>query len=448
MTPLPAEPRKFGPITLAPGATPGQIGVFIAVVMCAICMLNTIPLMKVYVFGEMMGIPKAEQGRLTGNLATIQQLAVLIFIGFAGVLADRWGRKAVMTLALAGYVLSLLLYPLATGIAMLFALHFLFGMASTGHTAAGGTMMADYPANSSRGKFIGMMLVLQALGSAVLVSWLGSRIPGWLTSTGMPAREAGRDAFWALSLIGMLGIAISLLLFREPPRQAKPGAGGLMATLRATRADLGRILAHSRQNPRFALVMTMGCVIRSDYVVIGAFLSLWVMHGATSQGVAASDALRVAGLLTATLQIAAIAAPALIGVLADRVNRTVMLVVALAATGFALCSTLFIGNVLGAGIFVVVALIGVTEHGLIIAAQSVFGEEAPPDLRGSAQGIFALLGTLSVVAVSAISGIVYDQVGRVAPFVMVGLLNLSFALLGAWLVLRQRRRDVSAAVSV
>lgn len=441
MTSLPEPLRKFGPITLAAGGTPAQIFVFIAVVVCAVCMLNTIPLMKVYVFGELMGIPKAEQGRLTGNLATIQQVAVLIFIGLAGVLADRWGRRAVLMMAMVGYVLCLSLYPLATGIPMLFALHFLLGVSSTGHTAGGGTLMADYPHNSSRGKFIGMMLVLQALASAVLVSWLGARIPGWLTASGMPPAQAGRYAFWALAMLGVLGIAIALLWFKEPLRQARPPSGGLLATLRSTRADFGRLWAYAQTNPRFALVMTMGCVIRSDYVVIGAFLSLWVMHGATAQGLPAGEALKTAGLLTATLQIAAVASPALIGVLADRVDRTVMLVVSLAATGLALCSTALISDVLGPWIFVVVALIGVTEYGLIIAAQSVFGEQAPPDLRGSGQGLFALFGTLSVVLVSWISGVVYDQVSRVAPFVMVGLLNLSFALLGAYLLIRQRRRD-------
>ncbi len=433
--------HRFGPITLAPGLKPAQILVFIFVVITAICMLNTVPLLKVYVFGEMMGIPRAEQGRLTGNLSTIQQVAVLIFITFTGTMADRLGRRKVLMMAMTGYIATLFFYPLAGSVGMLFVLHFVLGLSSTGHTTGAGTMMADYPDNRSRGKFISMMLVLQALASAFFVSWLGSRIPGWFTATGMPAAEAGRYAFWALAGLGCLGLGVAALFLKEPaPPAVKPVAStSLKDGFKTTWVNAGKVYAHARGNPRFALVMLMGAVIRSDYVVIGAFLSLWVMHGATAQGVTAAEALTVAGLLTATLQISAVAAPPFFGFIADRVNRTVMLVIALALTGLALCSTLFISNVLGLGIFFVVAAIGAAEHGLIIAAQSVFGEEAPPDLRGSAQGLFAFFGTFSVVIVSFISGIAFDQIGRVAPFVMVGLLNLSFAVLGLFLLLRQRR---------
>ena len=50
-----------------------------------------------------------------------------------------------------------------------------------------------------------------------------------------------------------------------------------------------------------------------------------------------------------------------------------------------------------------------------------------------------------MVIVSFISGIAFDQIGRVAPFVMVGLLNLSFAVLGLFLLLRQRRQAAQIA---
>jgi MFS family permease len=90
--------------------------------------------------------------------------------------------------------------------------------------------------------------------------------------------------------------------------------------------------------------------------------------------------------------------------------------------------------------YVVVALVGATETALIVSIQSVMGEEAPPALRGSAMGVFAFLGSISVVVISYAGGQLFGAFGYVAPFVMVGLLNLAFAAIGAVAVMRNHAK--------
>lgn len=187
--------RSIGPIKLAPGVLPSQVAVFVFVVVSALCVVTFLPMMQAFVFTEILKVPKAEHGPLAGNLVTTQQLAVLFFVGMAGGLADRLGRKRVLMTAIGGYALCLFAYPLASGVALLFAVQFLFGLMSTGHIAGTATMIADYLDNASRGKFIAAMILIQAAVSAVLVGWVGARLPAWLVAAGNAPAAAGRYAF-------------------------------------------------------------------------------------------------------------------------------------------------------------------------------------------------------------------------------------------------------------
>lgn len=434
----PVPPRRIGPIELAPGVLPSQVGVFITVVILALCMVTFLPMVQALVFTELLHIPKAEQGRLAGNLVTAQQIAVLCFVGLTGSLLDRFGRVRVLIVAVLGYTVCLACYPLAGGVATLFLLQFLFGLFSTGHITGSSTMNADYPANASRGKFVALMILLQAALSAFMAGVVGARLPGWLVAAGDSPAEAARNALWAVAALGLLAAAIAARWLRDPPRQQArqaPHGGGWTVFVQ----NLRRVIAAGRANPRFGLVMSMGLVIRSDYLVMLSFVSLWVTNAAAGQGVSTVDALKHAGLLMLTFKLATAAAQLAFGFVVDRVDRPRLLALSLLATGLALTGTLAVHDVFSTTMFVVVALIGAAESALIVCGQAMLGEEAPPDLRGSAAGIFYFSGTAGVVVVSAVAGQLFDKVGHTAPFVLVGLLNLLFAAIAAVIVLRQGR---------
>ncbi|MFD2134856.1 hypothetical protein ACFSLT_05700 [Novosphingobium resinovorum] len=96
-----------------PGIPPREVFVFLLVTGIAVMMTAFIALMQPYVFTEMVGVPRAEQGRLAGQLMTVQQAVVLVCVGFAGALADRIGRRAMVIFALVGYSMAAFAYPLA-----------------------------------------------------------------------------------------------------------------------------------------------------------------------------------------------------------------------------------------------------------------------------------------------------------------------------------------------
>jgi MFS family permease len=188
------------------------------VVVCALCINIFMPMMQAFIFSEMLQVAKTDQGRLAGSLLTTQQIAALIFFGFAGSLADHLGRKTVLAVAILGYAICLMAYPLAGSLLALFIIQFFFGVMSTGHIAGTASMVADYPDNQSRGKFVAMNLLVQAAVSGVLVGLVGARLPGWLVSSGMDIQAAGRYTFWAVAILGVVAAGIAWRFLDNPPR--------------------------------------------------------------------------------------------------------------------------------------------------------------------------------------------------------------------------------------
>ena len=193
----------------------------------------------------------------------------------------------------------------------------------------------------------------------------------------------------------------------------------------------------TRANKRFRLVLLVACVVRSDFLIVNSFLSLWVVSVAADQGIGADAARFHAGDFVFLLSIAGVIMPVVSGFVADRAPRINFLMAALAFAAIAYSATALIGDIFGWGAWTVVALIGLAEGTITVGAQSMLGEEAPPHLRGSSIGMFTLAGLIGVVLVSLAGGFAFDAIHPSAPFVLVGALNL-IALVFAAIYARQR----------
>jgi MFS family permease len=435
--------QRIGPIVLAPEVAPGQIVIFLAIV-CACTFVNEFAMsMQPLIFAEQLHVAPGRQGLLAGMLGTTQQFGTLLFIAAAGALADIIGRRVMLVLTLAGFALCLVAYPLVAAVPALFILRFVWGIAFTGFTAGSATMTMDYPDNGSRGKFICLVLLVPMAVSAVLMLG-GSRLPSWLRASGFGSHGIAIGTFWIISLVAVAGMmAAYLLITRDGP--GTPAAAARTRTTAATVAtgaassvasNLRAVLAHARAHPRFALILLIGSVVRTDSVILGAFVALWVVNAGRLQGIDAITATRTVGLLSSIRLMTTVAGLLAFGPIADRSNRVrlVLIAVALTATGF-LAFTL-VGNVFGVGMIAVVGFIGVAEGAQSIASQSLIAEEAPEALRGSAMGVFAFLGTASLMVVNLVGGRLFDRAGYASPMIMEGVLHLG-ALVAALALIRR-----------
>lgn len=419
--------RKLGTILLAPGITPRQAMAYIVVSSVLTCLSGFMAIIQPYVFTEQLHILTSEQGRLTGNLSAVQQGALLVFVSLFGALSDRFGRRLFMVLAVVGMTLAILAYPLATAVIHLYLLRFLFGTASTCHTAGSPPMRMDLLDNGSRGRFLALVLVSHAVFN-FLISYGVTRLPAWLQQQGVTAADAGRSTFVLAGVLGLIGLVVALLgLPRDRPKDIERISTSEQV-LRVGRS-MREVIAYARINKRFGIVLLASAVLRADVAVIGTFIALWVVSAGRGEGLETAQALKAFGTLAMIMSATDLIFGVVAGFVADRVNRMKMLIWAVAATAVAFSTTTFVHSVTGLTIIGVVILINLAEAFQVAASQALIGEETPPHLRGSAYGMFALIGTVSVMGISLLAGQLFDKVGYKAPFLLMAGLGAAFVVI-------------------
>lgn len=441
----PLKQRRLGPILLAPGITRAQIFIFFFVICTASISERFVGLLQPLFLTQQLRIPVEHQGELTGMLESAKQVAILLLIGVAGALADRIGRRTVLMMAVFGFGLCFLAYPFVTAVWALFIIRFIWGGSFACWTAGGATKMMDYPDNASRGKFISLMFVVQIGFGAVFLAFVGSRLLGWFRDAGFTPDQTVRYGFWSMALVALSGAVVAFFfLKRDGVARAAGQRVGILGELKALSSSIGEVFAHARSNPRFALTLMIGLVIRTDTVVIYAFLTLWIVSAARIAGVDAIEATKTAGMLLAILSAAQFITPPIFGYLADRFNRLGLLLFALLLTTIAFLSFALVHDVFGNMMIIAVVLVGLAEGAQIIAAQSLFGQEAPDHIRGAATGVFTFLGNISVLAINLLGGYLFDKVAFNSPFVMEGVLHLVFFIAAVAIAFRQSRVPATA----
>ncbi|HWU03092.1 MAG TPA: MFS transporter [Novosphingobium sp.] len=427
---------RIGSIGFVPGITRREIGVFLLVMGLAQVLVGFANLMQPFIFAEITHIPAGERGRIAGELLTVQQAVLLVCVSLAGALSDRVGRKALLVCAVGGFGLSFLLYPLAGTVAALFALRVLFGLASTCHTAGGPTKFIDYPDNASRGRFVALVMVIMAVLNVVLVGAVGARLPGWLRHAGTSTAMAGSVALWiaaglALGTALLAGFGLMRDVGDAPAPRLSP-----WRRMTAMFTGFGAVVAHARANPRFGTLLLTSFVIRTDTSIIQSFLALWVTAQGARQGIDTLAALRIAGTLAAIISGVNLFLPPLMGWLLDRYSRVHIYVAAISAVGVVFLCAPLVTDVAGWGMYALALGIGLAESAQTISQQALFGQEAPPHLRGTAYGLLAFFGSFSVVIIAFVAGQMFDRMGPTAPFTLTGGLHLVFAALSLGLLLR------------
>ena len=129
------------------------------------------------------------------------------------------------------------------------------------------------------------------------------------------------------------------------------------------------------------------------------------------------------------------------GVWSDRLNRMTMLTIGLALLIAADLALAFSGSLVGVTMGIVLwgLHMGFTQ-GLLA---TLVADTAPLELRGTAYGVFNLLGGLALLAASIVAGELWDDLGPQATF-LAGASLTALALIGLGVV-RQRVPSLGAS---
>lgn len=335
---------------------------------------------------------------------------------FSGALSDWLGRRKL--LAAIGYGLAAFtkpVFPLANSVEWIVAARFVDRVGKGIRGAPRDALVADLTPDHLRGASFGLRQSLDTVGAFV----------GPLAAIGLMGLFSAnfRAVFWIATVPAFLAFGLMLLGVEEPAR--RHGAG-------------------PKPRPRLADIRRLGIafwavVAVSVVLTLARFSEAFLVLRAQNVGVPVALVPIVMVVMNVVYALAAYPA----GVLSDRLGRSGVL-------AFGIAFLIVADLILALGATIPLTLLGVAFWGLHMGfTQGLFAtliaDTAPPQLRGTAFGLFNLAGGLAMLAASVLAGALWDAYGPSATF-GAGAGFTAVAFLG-FLFVRGRFRNAGSAGS-
>jgi len=374
-------------------------------------------------------LPTGEQGRVVGDLVFYGELVLISLSGFIGAWSDQYGRRLVLVVGLLLLGVGYVALGYASSVGQLIAIRMFATIGIAAVTVMVTTIQVDYPRAESLGKMVGFTGISIGVG-AVMIGVLFTRLPDWYSGMGYAPLEASR-----LTMLTMTGccvftaVVLRAGLVGGPPPQVR--------AKQPLKVLLGQGMQAARSNPK--LVLAYGCAFigRADLVVVGTFYTLWLTQAGIGAGMGADEAAKTAGGMFALVMTSALCWAPIMGWLNDRLDRTLVMTIALLLGLLGYCGMGLLGDPLGAWLIPASIVLGIGQMSVTLASNTLIGQEAPSEFRGAVVGTFSVVGAAGILFVTSIGGRMYDGIEPAAPFVMIGLLNGLLGLWGWWLYRRQ-----------
>ncbi|HWZ16656.1 MAG TPA: MFS transporter [Mucilaginibacter sp.] len=183
-------------------------------VLVFVCIINSlgfgIIVPVLYTYGKTFGLNGTTLGVLTASFSVAQFFATPVL----GSLSDKWGRKPLLAISLAGTCLSFLLFAEAKVLWVLFAARILDGLTG-GNISVAQAMVADTATQANRAKRFGILSSAFAFGFVV-----GPLVGGLFTKLSPQA------PFFFAAGISLIGTLCTIFLLKETnPTDKKSRAG-------------------------------------------------------------------------------------------------------------------------------------------------------------------------------------------------------------------------------
>ena len=332
---------------------------------------------------EVGGQP-AQIGLVMGMFA----LTAVLSRPLVGRLVDTWGRKPVMMIGSAIFILGPLFYTLARSVSSLLLARMFHGVGIAAFTTAYSTLVADLVPPPRRGEALGLAGVAAPFSIMLAPPLGGALLP--------------RLDFSLLFVVSAVVAALSLLVaipIREAVRATNPQkAPGFLDTL-------------SERYVWVPCLLTLA--VGLAYGSLFTFLPLFgVERGIANVGLFFT----AYGLMTITARMP-------LGRLSDRVGRMTVIVPATVLLSLALAGLKVVG---GMELLIVVALLyGLGDSGSGTAMMALVVDEAPVEVRGTALGVLYASFDLGIGLGGVAMGPVAGAMGYGGMYLLLGLIALA-----------------------
>ena len=352
---------------------------------------------------------------LVGLLGTSNAVAQLIAAPIIGRLSDRYGRRPLLILSIAGTVLSFLVLGLARTLPMLFLSRILDGLLG-GNIALARAYITDVTDEKTRSRGLGIIGAAFGLGFII-----GPAMGGFLSRFGynVPALVAA-----GLSLVNLIAVVLWLpeSLRREAAPANTPTRPRASISLRALREALTRPC----MGPLLQVLLLYGLA----FTLFQSNFALFTKERLGLDAQATAFVLTYVGLLSVLVQGVAI------GKLTDRFSERPLIRAGAVVLAASLALWALVPNVVS--LLVVLAPIALAAGVLNVALTSQLTKSVYRDEVGGTLGLSASLQTLAQIVAPGLGGVLLDLVG---PW-SIGLLG-GLIMLGALVVIRRRVLTIS-----
>ena len=203
-----------------------------------------------------------------------------------------------------------------------------------------------------------------------------------------------------------------------------------------------RVGALLKSDIKFTVLLLAKVITQQIGVLFSVYILLWIASFKQS-GVIETQAETKSiyqKIILYSLVSLVVTAP-LIGWIADKISRRVFIVVSFLFRGLACLSFTQIDdprNPLPVIITVMMMQFSMWEY---IGIESTYMKALPSDVRGMMVGLFQLMGQIGTVLFTFTGGYLFDKYSPVAPFVLLGSLDLTFLLAFLCLIMCGRMQD-------
>ena len=406
---------RLGPIKILKGVSPINMATLFFASFFGIAVMSYMNSGQPLIFGGILGVAESDFGRLAGKLTFYHEIVVLICIAPLGALSDKIGRRPLYMAAFLLIGLGHILYPLAENQDQLLMYRMVYALGTAGASAMLAAVANDYPVESSRAKMIAATMFFNAIGM-VLLTGVFKNLPEWYQNAGYDTITSIKYTRWTVAAACML-VAVSVIF------GLKKGAPAQVSKREPMLATL-RVGLRAARKPRIALSYAAAVVSRGDLAVLSTFFTTWLFLEGRDRGLTATEAMSGGFTFYIVVQAAALVAAPVIGIMLDRIDRVIGLIIAMILAGAGYLSLAFVGDPLGKEMYFAAILIGFGEIAANLSALSLVGREAPAKGRGAVIGMFSLCGAFGILLVAKIGGMLFDEVSHIGPFVLVGIANL------------------------
>jgi MFS family permease len=339
-----------------------------------------------------------------GIIEGIAESTALITKVFSGYVSDRFRRRKLLVVL--GYGIAALtkpLFPLASSLGWIVTARFIDRIGKGIRGAPRDALIADITPKESRGAAYGLRQALDTVGAfAGPLLAIGAML--WFA-------DNFRAVFWLATIPAFAAVALLIFGVREPEQVADGKPEGTPIAM----ADVRRLSTGYWWIVIIAAVMTLA-----------RFSEAFLVLRAQSVGMALAWVPLV--MVAMSVVYALVSYPA--GVLADRGKQGMLLSAGLLAL---IVADLILARAGSEGMVLLGSAVWGVHMGLTQGVLSALvAQTAPPNLRGTAFGLFNLVSGIALLAASALAGWLWAAHGPMLTF-EAGAAFTGLALLGLWL---------------